>query len=118
MRRTLFVSSVVGAALAVAPLATAQPPAADPGVKVQTVWGPEQFAIAGVTAEVSPCTGGPVAASVITGADGFATAAVGPGCYSIAVGTPSGCGLDGEPIQQVTALPGITPTATFRFRCA
>ncbi|GAB4583509.1 hypothetical protein [Nocardia sp. IFM 10818] len=117
MRRTLFVSSVAAAALACAPLAAAQPPAGDPGVRVQTVWGPEQFAIAGVTAEVTPCAGGP-AASVVTGADGFATAAVGPGCYRVQVGTPTGCGLDGDAIQQVTALPGITPIATFRFRCA
>ncbi|MRH88931.1 hypothetical protein GFY24_16005 [Nocardia sp. SYP-A9097] len=118
MRSTLFVMSVIGAATVMAPPASAQPPAGDSAVKVQTVYGVEQFPIAGVTADVTPCAGGAAAATVTTGIDGSATYIGGSGCYRVQVATPSGCALDGDPAQQVSAVPGITPIATFRFRCA
>ncbi|WP_330183104.1 hypothetical protein OHB26_05250 [Nocardia sp. NBC_01503] len=117
MRSTLFVMSVLGAATVFAPLASAQPPAGDSAVKVQAVYGVEQFPIAGVTADVTPCAGG-AATTVTTATDGSATYTGGSGCYRVQVATPSGCALDGDAAQQVSTVPGITPTATFRFRCA
>ncbi|UGT39410.1 prealbumin-like fold domain-containing protein [Nocardia yamanashiensis] len=115
MRRSLFALSVLAAACAATPLAAAEP--ADAAVQVRAVWGPEQFPIGEVAAEVAPCTGG-APATVTTGADGTATFHGGAGCYQVKVATPTGCSLDGDPTQQVTAVPGITPIATFRFRCA
>ncbi|WP_157574422.1 hypothetical protein [Nocardia jejuensis] len=116
MRRTLFLMSVLVASLASAPLAAAQPPA-DSAVTVRAGFGPEQFPIAGVSADVTPCAGG-AAVPVTTGKDGSATAPVAAGCYRVQVATPSGCTLDGDATQQVTAIAGITPIASFRFRCA
>ncbi|MEV6071771.1 hypothetical protein AB0L82_34965 [Nocardia sp. NPDC052001] len=119
MRSMLFALSVVGAAVALAPLAAAEPPpAGDSAVQVQAVYGVEQFPIAGVTADVTPCAGGPVAGTVTTGRDGSATYIGGSGCYRVQVSTPMGCSLDGDAAQQVSTVPGIIPTATFRFRCA
>ncbi|MEV6771574.1 hypothetical protein AB0N05_23415 [Nocardia sp. NPDC051030] len=119
MRRTLFVTSVLAAtAFAVAPLATAEPPAGDSAVKVQAVFGVEQFPIAGVAADLAPCAGGAALPTVTTGNDGTVTPAVPAGCYKVQITTPSGCTLDGDAAQQVTTMVGVTPTATFRFRCA
>ncbi|WP_327143987.1 hypothetical protein [Nocardia sp. NBC_01327] len=118
MRRLLFVTSVMGAALAVSPLAAAQPPAGDSAVKVQAVYGPEQFALAGVKTDITPCAGGTALPSVTTGNDGTVTAAVPSGCYQIQIATPTGCALDGDASQQVNTVPGPAPLATFRFRCA
>ncbi|WP_067562295.1 hypothetical protein [Nocardia acidivorans] len=117
MRSTLFVLSVLGAATVLAPSASAQPPAGDAAVKVQAVYGVEQFPIADVTAAITPCAGG-AATTVTTARDGNATYTGGAGCYRVQVTTPTGCALDGDAAQQVNAVPGITPTATFRFRCA
>ncbi|MFF2552372.1 hypothetical protein ACFVUS_15315 [Nocardia sp. NPDC058058] len=117
MRSMLFALSVVGAAVALAPLAAADP-AGDSAVKVQAVYGVEQFPIAGVTADVTPCTGGPAAGTITTGRDGSATFIGGSGCYRVQVATPTGCSLDGDAAQQVSTVPGIIPVATFRFRCA
>ncbi|MFJ4658421.1 hypothetical protein ACIP5Y_44730 [Nocardia sp. NPDC088792] len=117
MRRLLFATSVLAAAVAAAPFAAAQPPA-DPVVKVQAVFGPEQFPMAGVTADVAPCAGGASVATLTTGDDGSATYNGAIGCYKVQVSAPIGCSLDGDAAQQVTSLPGLTPTALFHFRCA
>lgn len=118
MRRSLFVISVLGAALAMSPLAAAEGPAADSSVQVKAVYGSEQFPIAGVTAEISPCSGGPALTTVTTDATGTATLNVAAGCYRVQAGTLSGCAVDGYAVQQVTVVPGISPIASFRFRCA
>ncbi|MFE6862505.1 hypothetical protein [Nocardia sp. NPDC057668] len=118
MRRTLFVLAVCAASLAAAPLAAAQPPAVDTGVQVRAVYGPEQFPIAGVTADITPCAGGPALPAVTTDATGAATVPAGAGCYRVRAGDLSGCAVDGDPVQQVSVVPGITAIATFRYRCA
>ncbi|MBL1074900.1 hypothetical protein JK358_10900 [Nocardia sp. 2] len=119
MRRTMFLTATLAAAaFVVAPAADAQPAGGDSAVRVQAVWGPEQFPIAGVTAEITSCAGGPALGTVTTGNDGTATFTGGAGCYRVAAGTLSGCSVDGDAAQQVTTMPGLTPTATFRFRCA
>ncbi|MEV6101653.1 hypothetical protein [Nocardia sp. NPDC051981] len=116
MRRTLLVTSALAAACALAPLASAEPPA-DPAVKVQAVYGPEQFPMAGVAADIAPC-GGANVATLTTGVDGTAVYNGALGCYRIQVSTPIGCALDSDPAVQVTSAPGVTPPAIFRFRCA
>lgn len=118
MRRTLAVLAVLTAPLAAAPLAAAQPPAAAAGVQVRAVYGPEEFPIAGVTAEITPCAGGPVLSTVTTDVTGAATLPAGAGCYAVRAGELSGCMVDGDPVQQVAVVPGLTAVATFRFRCA
>lgn len=117
MRRTLLVTSVLAAACALAPLAGAEP-SGDPVVKVQAVYGPEQFPMAGVAADIGPCGGGAKIATVTTGLDGSAVYNGATGCYRVQISTPTGCGLDGDAALEVTSVPGITPLATFRFRCA
>ncbi|MFE3060133.1 hypothetical protein [Nocardia sp. NPDC059239] len=117
MRRTLLVTSALAVACALAPLASAEPPA-DPAVKVQAVYGPEQFPMAGVAADIAPCGGGANVATLTTGVDGTAVYNGALGCYRVQVSTPIGCALDSDPAVQVTSVPGVTPPATFRFRCA
>ncbi|MGV9667554.1 hypothetical protein ACWDUL_33900 [Nocardia niigatensis] len=117
MRRTPLVTSVLAAACALTPLAAAEPPA-DPALKVQAVFGPEQFPMAGVAADIAPCGGGANVASLTTGADGTAVYTGALGCYRVQVSTPIGCALDGDQAVQVTSAPGVTPVANFRFRCA
>ncbi|MFE3195686.1 hypothetical protein ACFXHA_42260 [Nocardia sp. NPDC059240] len=117
MRRTLLITSALVAACAWAPLAVADPPA-DPALKVQAVYGPEQFPMAGVAADISPCGGGANLATITTGTDGSAVYPGAPGCYRVQVSAPTGCALDGDAAQQVTSIQGVTPLATFRFRCA
>ncbi|QLY32118.1 prealbumin-like fold domain-containing protein [Nocardia huaxiensis] len=119
MRRTLFLTSaLIAAACAAGPMAAAQPAAGDSALRVQAVWGPEQFPIAGVIVDIASCAGGPTLATVTTGDDGTATFTGGAGCYRVAATPMSGCSVDGDHAQQVTTMPGVTPTATFRFRCA
>ncbi|MEC3954729.1 hypothetical protein VMT65_16945 [Nocardia sp. CDC153] len=117
MRRTLLVTSALAAACALAPLAQADPPA-DPALKVQAVYGPEQFPMAGVAADIAPCGGGANLATITTGNDGTAVYPGAPGCYRVQIGTPVGCALDGDAALELTSVPGSTPVATFRFRCA
>ncbi|WP_196054516.1 hypothetical protein [Nocardia aurantiaca] len=117
MRRTLLATSALAAACLLAPPAAAEPPA-DPAVKVQAVYGPEQFPMAGVAADIAPCGGGANVATVTTGTDGTAVYTGALGCYRVQVSTPIGCALDGDAALQVTSVPGVTPLATFRFRCA
>ncbi|MFJ9368178.1 hypothetical protein ACIRRA_27660 [Nocardia sp. NPDC101769] len=117
MRRTLLVTSALAAACALAPLAAAEPPA-DPALKVQAVYGPEQFPMAGVAADIAPCGGGANVATLTTGADGTAVYNGAAGCYRVQVSAPIGCALDSDSAVQVTSATGVTPLATFRFRCA
>ncbi|MFF0637607.1 hypothetical protein ACFYTS_34515 [Nocardia sp. NPDC004151] len=117
MRRTLIVMSALAAACALAPQAGAEP-AADPALKVQAVFGTEQFPMAGVAADIAPCGGGASLATITTGADGSAVYAGAPGCYRVQVAAPIGCMLDGDSALEVTSVPGTTPLAAFRFRCA
>ncbi|AYF74962.1 hypothetical protein D7D52_15085 [Nocardia yunnanensis] len=117
MRRTLLVTSALVAACAWAPLAVADPPA-DPALKISAVYGPEQFPMAGVAADIAACGGGASLATVTTGTDGTAVYAGAPGCYRVQISTPTGCALDGDAAVQLTSAPGIIPSATYRFRCA
>ncbi|WP_405489730.1 hypothetical protein [Nocardia sp. NBC_00511] len=117
MRRPLFILSLLAVAAAVSPLAAAEGPT-DPAVKVQAVYGPEQFPMAGVATDVSPCAGGASVATLTTGNDGAALYNGAPGCYAVKVSAPVGCALDGDATQQVTSVQGVTAVATFRFRCA
>ncbi|MFE3984039.1 hypothetical protein ACFXPR_06125 [Nocardia tengchongensis] len=117
MRRTLLVTSVLAAACALAPSAAAEPPA-DSALKVQAVYGTEQFPMAGVAADITPCGGGANPATITTGIDGSAVYPGAPGCYRVQISTPVGCSLDSDAALEVTSVPGVTPVATFRFRCA
>ncbi|MFC3437207.1 hypothetical protein [Nocardia seriolae] len=116
MRRTLLVTSVLAAACALAPVAAAEP--AGPALTIQAVYGPEQFPMAGIAADIALCGGGANLATVTTGIDGSAVYNGAPGCYRVQIATPIGCALDGDAAVQITSVPGGTPPATFRFRCA
>lgn len=118
MRRILFTASAL-AVLALTPaLAAAQGPG-QVAVRLQASTLGTNFPVTGLSASLTPCSGGPAVATATTGANGTGTASVPLGCYRVKVtAVPSGCSLDGNPAVQVVALPGMSPQAAFRVRCA
>ncbi|MBF6235498.1 MULTISPECIES: prealbumin-like fold domain-containing protein [Nocardia] len=117
MRTTLIVTAA--AALAMVPVSAAAEGPGDNTLRVSAVHAADRFPIEGVTADVSDCLGGPVLATVTTGANGAGSFGVAPGCYRVQLtSTPAGCTLDGEPAVQLAVIPGMVQTADYRFRCA
>ncbi|MFE7797407.1 hypothetical protein [Nocardia sp. NPDC057440] len=122
VHRAVFVGSVVGVAVLAAVVGGAVAGARVPGegaVKVQAVTGLDRLPVTGVEAGVTPCAAAAVLATVTTGGDGTVTRNLPEGCYRVEVtAVPSGCQL-ADPIHvQVAVVPGVTPVAEFRFRCA
>lgn len=118
MRRTLFTTSVL-AVLALTPGLAAAQGLGQVTIRVQASTMGTNFPVTGLGTSVTPCSGGTAVASATTGAHGTATASVPLGCYRVKVtAVPSGCSLDGNPTTQVVAMPGTSPQAVYRVRCA
>jgi len=118
---TLFVTSVVGAALlAVFPSSGAAGAAPGDGtLKVQATTGTDQLAVTGVSVGITTCSAGPVLATLTTGPDGTVTQTFPSGCYQAEVtSVPSGCELASIAYVQVDVVPDAAPVAGFQFRCA
>ncbi|WP_328399804.1 hypothetical protein [Nocardia sp. NBC_00403] len=122
VRRTVFVGSVVGVAVLAAvsggAVSGARVPA-EGAVKVQAVTGLDRLPVTGVEVGLTPCPTGALSATVTTGGDGTVTRNLPEGCYRAEVTmVPSGCQLADPTYVQVVVVPGVTPVAEFRFRCA